>query len=506
MNYRSKTHPLPLPKGGEMGMTIPGIYKHIQIMKIKRNLKSIIKPLPWGGVGVGLLLLSLSSCGLYNKYERPEVVADGIVRDPVAANGALQQTDTTSFGNLPWRQLFTDPQLQTLIEQGLEKNPDLLNAALNVQIVNEALKCARLAFLPSVALTPQGTISTLMTDPSVTTKTYQLPVSASWNVDLFGNLLNAKRSAQMQLIATKDYQTVVKCNIVTGIANLYYTLLMLDRQVEIINDMEQLTKETWDKMKFMHDNRVGYRSNAVQSAEAAYYSVQSQKVDLLRQMREVENSLSLLIAQPAQSIRRGRLADQSLPSQFATGVSIQLLNNRADVHSAEMALAQCFYDVQQARSRFYPSITITGSGIFTNNNGLINPGKMLWSAVGSLVQPIFQHGQIVAGLKVAKMQYEQKYNSWQNTVLKAGNEVSNALVSYNASAEKGELDSKRVAVLKKNVEDTRKLMESSANTTYLEVISAQSNLLNAEINEVTDQFNKMQAVVNLYQALGGGAK
>ena len=464
------------------------------------------KPLPWGGVGVGLLLLSLSSCGLYNKYDRPDVVTDDIVRDPVAQNGALQSTDTTSFGNLPWRELFTDPQLRLLIEQGLEKNPDLLNAALNVQMVNEALKCARLAFLPSIALTPQGTISKLMTDPAVTTKSYQLPISASWNVDLFGNLLNAKRSAQMQLIATKDYQTVVQCNIISGIANLYYTLLMLDRQVEIVNDMEQLTKETWEMMKFMHENRVGYRSTAVQSAEAAYYSVQAQKVDLLRQTRETENALSLLIAQPAQTIQRGKLADQSLPTTFASGVSIELLNNRADVHSAEMTLAQCFYDVQQARSRFYPSITITGTGAFTNNNGLVNPGKLLLSAVGSLVQPIFQHGQIVAGLKVAKMQYEQSYNKWQNAVLKAGNEVSNALVSYNSSAEKGELDSKRVAVLKQNVEDTKKLMSSSSNTTYLEVISAQSNLLNAEISEVTDQFNKMQAVVNLYLALGGGAR
>lgn len=450
--------------------------------------------------------LMMASCGLYNKYERPEVMTDGIVRDPVAQNGALQSADTASFGNLPWRQLFTDPQLQALIEQGLKNNPDMLNAALNVQIVNEALKCARLAFLPSIALSPQGVISSLRTDPAVTTKSYQLPISASWNVDLFGNLLNAKRSAQMQLIATLDYQTVVQCNIVSGIANLYYTLLMLDRQLEIVSDMEQLTKDTWDKMKFMHENRVGYRSTAVQSAEAAYYQVQAQKVDLQRQLRETENALSLLIVQPAQSIKRNRLADQTLPSKFATGVTIGLLSNRADVHAAEMSLAQCFYDVQQARSRFYPSITITGTGAFTNNNGMINPGKLLLSAVGSLVQPIFQHGQIVAGLKVAKMQYEQAYNKWQNAVLKAGNEVSNALVSYNSSDEKGQLDSKRVSVLKQNVEDTKKLMESSSNTTYLEVISAQSSLLNAEIAEVTDQFNKMQAVVNLYQALGGGAK
>jgi outer membrane protein TolC len=371
-------------------------------------------------------------------------------------------------------------------------------------MTNEALKVARLAFLPSVVLSPQGTIAKFSDNPS--TKSYQLPVTASWSIDLFGNLLNAKRSAQMQLMAVKDYQVAAQCGIVSGIANLYYTLLMLDRQIEIVTDMEQLTKETWEKMQFLKENRVGYRSTAVQSAEAAYYSVQTQKVDLLRQVREMENSLSLLLGQPAQTISRGKLADQSLPSQFATGVGIQLLNNRADVHAAEMSLAQCFYDVQQARSRFYPNITISGTGAFTNQNGLVNPGKMLWSAVGSLVQPIFQHGQIVAGLKVAKMQYEQAYNTWQNTLLKAGSEVSNALVSYNASAEKDLLDGKRVAVLLQNVEDTKKLMESSANTTYLEVITAQSNLLNAEISQVTDQFNKMQAVVNLYQALGGGAR
>ncbi len=458
------------------------------------------------GVGmlVSLICFSLSSCGLYNKYDRPEVNAEGLVRDPLSLTDTLAVSDTTSFGNMPWRSVFTDPKLQQLIQQGLDNNPDLLNAALNVKIVSEALKIAKLAFLPSVALSPQGTLTSF--DGAAANKAYSLPVSASWNVDLFGNLLSVKRSAQMQLIATKDYQTVVKTNIISGIANLYYTLLMLDRQVEIVSSMEELTLETWEKMKFMYDNRVGYRSTAVQSAEAAYYQVQAQKVDLKRQIREMENSLSLLIGQPGQQISRGTFAGQGLPTELSTGVAIQMLSNRADVHYNEMALAQCFYDVETARSRFYPQITITGTAAFTNNNGIVNPGKWLLSAVGSLVQPVFQHGQIVAGLKVAKAKYEQAYNNWQNTIYKAGNEVSNALVAYNSYAAKTDLDAKRVAVLRKNVEDTKRLMESSSNTTYLEVISAQSNLLNAEISEITDQFNKMQSVVNLYQALGGGAK
>ncbi len=454
-----------------------------------------------------ILILALSavlvaSCGLYNKYERPEVNTRGLVRDALTPTDTLVATDTLSFGNMPWRTVFTDPQLQSLIEKALANNADLLNAALNVKMVTEALKVAKLAFIPSLSFTPQGTISSF--DGAPATKAYSLPVTASWNVDLFGNLLNQKRSAQMQLLATQDYQTVVKTNIISGIANLYYTLLMLDRQEQILADMTTLTKDTWDMMKLqMQLGRA--RSTSVQSSEAAYYSVQAQSAGIRRQIREMENQLSLLLGQPAQAIPRGKLEEQSLPENLATGVGIQLLNNRADVHAAEMSLAQCFYDVNVARSRFYPNITISGTGAFTNQNGLVNPGKILLSAVGSLVQPIFQHGQIVAGLKVAQMQYEQAYNTWQNTILKAGNEVSNALVLYNSSAEKADLEAKQIAVLEKNVEDTRMLYKSST-TSYLEVIQAQSSLLNAQIAKVQDDFYKMQAVVNLYQALGGGAK
>jgi NodT family efflux transporter outer membrane factor (OMF) lipoprotein len=344
-----------------------------------------------------------------------------------------------------------------------------------------------------------------MTDGATTSKTYQLPISASWNVDLFGNILSQKRNAQMQLLATKDYRVAVQTNIICGVANLYYTLMMLDEQIAIITDMEALAKETWDMMRLQHDLGMA-RSTSVQSAEASYYSVKAQAVDLRRQVREVENSMSLLLNEAGHHINRGLFSEQSLPTEFSTGVGIQLLSNRADVHAAEMQLAQCFYDVETARSRFYPNITVTGSATFTNNLGtIVNPGKWLLSAIGSLTQPIFQHGQIVAGLRVAKAQQEQAFNTWQNTILKAGNEVSNALLLYNSSEEKSQLDQKRVEVLTQNVEDTR-LLYTSRGSSYLEVIQAQSNLLNARISKVQDDFSKMQAVVNLYQALGGGGK
>lgn len=455
---------------------------------------------------MGLAALALTSCkSLYGTYQRPNVNTKGIVRDSLSMTDTLVVTDTTSFGNMSWRSVFTDPQLQMHIERALTNNVDLLNAALNVKMAEAQLKAARLSFLPSFTFAPQGTIASW--DGGKAISTYQLPVAASWNVDLFGNLLSQKRAAQVALLATKDYQTLVKTNIISGVANMYYTLLMLDKQLEIVNNMHELTKETWDKMKVLKDLGRGIRSTGVQSAEANYYAVEAKKTDLVRQIRETENALSLLMGQPAQSISRGKLENQALPTNLSTGIGIQLLANRPDVHAAEMQLAECFYGVETARSRFYPSLTIAPTGMFTNSAGaaVINPGKWMLSAVGSLVQPIFQKGKIIAGLRVAEAQYEKAYNTWQNSILKAGNEVSNALVLYHSSDEKSKIEAKQIQTLQQNVEDT-KLLLSQSSSTYLEVITAQQTLLNAQMAKITDDFHKMQAVVNLYQALGGGVK
>ena len=454
---------------------------------------------------LGLAALVMSGCkSLYGNYERPEVKTDGLVRDTASVTGKLAMTDTASFGNLPWRSVFTDPQLQALIEKGLKNNPDLLNAALNIDMAEAQLKASKLAFLPSFSFSPQGTISSW--DGGKATKTYSLPVNASWNVDLFGNLRSQKKAAQMALLQRKDYQVAVKTSLISNIANCYYTLLMMDKEVEILDGMIDLTKQTWDIMATQKElGRV--RSTGVQSAENNYYSTLTQKSEILRQIRNTENSLSLLLGEAGGNIPRGKLDDQSLPTKFSAGVPLQILSNRPDVHANEMNLAQCFYNVQTARSRFYPNLNISASGAFTNSGGMgiTNPGKWLLSAVGSLVQPIFQNGQLVAGLRVAQDQYQQAYNTWQNSILKAGNEVSNALALYNTSEEKSKLEAHQIEVLKQNVEDTRALMGSSTST-YLEVITAESSLLNVQLSKVQDDFNKMQAVVNLYYALGGGAK
>lgn len=451
---------------------------------------------------LGLATLSLTGCkSLYGTYERPEVKTKGIVRDPINARTTLEGAN--DFGLLPWRDVFTDPNLQAIIEKTLTNNPDLLNAALNIDIADQQINAAKLAFLPSFAFAPQGTVSHFGSHTEAT-KSYVLPIAASWEIDLFGKLRNEKKAAQMMLIQMQDYKVAVQTRLICNVANLYYTLLMLDKQNQIVTDMASLTKNTWEMMQLQMDYGRA-RSTSVQSAQSAYYSVQTKATDIKRQIREVENSLSLLMGEPVHGIARGTLDNQSLPTNFSGGIGVEMLSNRADVHANEMALAQCFYNVQEARGRFYPSLTITGTGGWSNANGLVNPGKLLLNAVAGLTQPLFMKGKIKAGLRVAQDQYQIAYNKWQNSILTAGSEVSNALVAYNAAEEKNALYAQQIDILKKSVEQSQMLYKQSSSS-YLEVITAQQNLLNAEISQVQDQFSKLQAIVNLYYALGGGSK
>ena len=451
---------------------------------------------------LGLATLSLTGCkSLYGTYKRPEVKTDGLVRDPINDQTTLEGAN--DFGQLPWRDVFTDPNLQAIIEKTLTNNPDLLNAALNIDIAEQQLGAAKLAFLPSLALAPQGTITHFGSHVEAT-KSYTLPIASSWEIDLFGNLRNAKKAAQMAMIQMQDYKVAVQTRLICNVANLYYTLLMLDRQKQIITDMAALTKNTWDIMQLQMDYGRA-RATSVQSAQSAYYGVQARATDIKKQTREVENSLSLLMGEPVHGIARGTLDNQKLPSNFSGGIGVEILSNRADVHANEMALAKCFYNVNQARARFYPSLSITASGGWSNGNGMVNPAKLLFNAIGKLTQPIFMQGKLRAGLRVAEDQYKIAYNKWQNSVLTAGSEVSNALVAYNAAEEKDVLYTKQIEILKKNVEQTQMLYNQSSSS-YLEVITAQQNLLNAEISQVQDQFSKLQAIVNLYYALGGGSK
>lgn len=446
----------------------------------------------------------LSSCHIYKSYDRPEdISAAGLYRDTTAVGDTLA-ADTTNFGNLPWKEVFTDPQLQVLIEQALANNPDLRSAALNVKKAEAALMSARLAYAPMIGLSPQGTVSSW--DKGKATQTYSLPVTASWQIDLFGQLLNPKRNAQVSLKQTEYYEQAVQTQVIANVANMYYTLLMLDRQLEITEQTAEILKKNVETVEAMKDAGIYNTTSAgVEQMRAAYAQVLATLPDMRQSIRETENALCLMLNQPAQNISRSTLEAQQLPTEFSAGIPLQLLSNRPDVKAAEMALAASYYSTNSARAAFYPQITLSGSAGWTNSAGaaIVNPGKLLASAIGSLTQPLFYRGTNIARLKQAKAQEEQAKIQFQTSLLNAGNEVSNALYQYQMTSEKALSRDVQVNSARKAAEDTKELFNLGTST-YLEVLSAEQSYLSAQTSEVSDTFDRMQAVISLYQALGGG--
>lgn len=439
----------------------------------------------------------LSSCGIYNRYKPVGTVPEDLYGDNVALTG-----DTTNFGNTHWREVFTDPYLQLLIEQGLKNNTDYQSAQLRVEEARATLLSAKLAFLPSFALAPQGTVSSF--DNMKATQTYQLPVTASWELDIFGRMRNAKKQAQALYAQSQDYKQAVCTQLISGIANTYYTLLMLDEQLDLSRQTAEAWKETVASARALM-NAGQYDEAAVSQMEATYYSVQTSVLDLEEQINQAENSMALLLAETPRTYERGKLSEQVLPETFSTGIPVQLLANRPDVRSAERSLEAAFYATNQARSAFYPNITLSGSAGWTNSVGtmIINPAKFLASAVGSLTMPLFNRGQNIANLKITKAQQEEAKLSFQQTLLNAGTEVNDALTAYQTSREKAELYEKQVDALRNTVRSTALLMEHG-NRTYLEVLTARQTLLSAELSQVANRFTEIQSVITLYQALGGG--
>ena len=453
-------------------------------------------------IGVMCVAAMMSSCHIYKAYDRPEAITtSGIYRDPASATDTLA-SDTTNMGNLPWKEVFRDAKLQALIEEGLNNNVDVQAAALRVKEAKVMLTSAKLSYLPSINIAPQGTATSM--DDGNYVKAYTLPAVASWEFDLFGKILNSKRGQKVAYQKSQYSQQAVRSSIICGIANIYYSLLMLDRQVAITTETSDIYKENVRVMEAM--KTAGMTTEAgVAQMRAASNQVDASLIDLKRQVRETENSLAVLLGRTPQAIERTTLDEQVMPEKLMAGVPLQLLENRPDVKIAEMTLAAAYYSTNQARAAFYPGLTITGTAGWTNgsNISVSNPGVFMMQAMASLAQPIFNKGKLIANLKVTKAEEKIAQMNYQQTILKAGKEVSDALFLFDCQNKKLENDKVRVEQLEKAVIATKALFQS-ASSTYLEVLTAQQNLLSAQLSEVADNFQRIQAVINLYSAVGGG--
>ncbi len=457
----------------------------------------------------------LTGCGLYNKYQQT-------VDTPANSFGTSQDiqaaTDGTSLAQTSWREFFTDPYLQQLIEQVLANNTDLNSARLAVEKSEAALTAAKLAYLPSLFLGPQGTLSKYDTNPW--SKTYSLPLQLSLDVDVFGSITSKKRAAKAVLLQAQMYEDATRANLISTTAQQYYFLQLLDRQLAILIQTDSLWKASLETQRSLWENGKAY-STAVNQMESSYLSMKTQIVDTRRSIRATENAICRLLGIAPQHIERTEwkfdkhhtkaneeVAEYIFDSKFLKiGVPASMLEQRPDIRMANHAMEEAFYNTQAARAAFFPSITLTGTAGWTNDAGIavINPAKIFLNFLGQLTQPIFARGKIKANYKISKLTQEDLQKRYVQTVIDAGNQVNEAMADCAAAREKHAYYQRQVEVLFDAFKGTHELMDNGK-AIYLEVLTAQESLLSSQLSEAANLYDGAQAVIALYIALGGGTK
>jgi NodT family efflux transporter outer membrane factor (OMF) lipoprotein len=451
-------------------------------------------------------LLAFSSCKVSQTYKRPDVKAANMYRDS-------SSTDTASMASMPWRSLFSDTTLQNLIQEGINNNLNLQTAILKIAEAQATLQQSKMAYFPTLSAGVQATKAkssqAALNFPAgiginLNTTTYQASLSASWEVNIWGQLSSLKRQALANFLQSDASKRAVQTQLIADIANNYYNLLAFDKQLAITEETIKNRITDVETMKQLKEGNVVNGAAVVQS-EANRYAAEVSIPDLKQSIRESENALCVLLGRAPGPIKRNSLTDQQPMSNLNAGLSTQLLRNRPDVQSSEFAFRSSFENTNVAHSYFYPTLTITAQGgpstlqlkNFFNNS-------IFYNLVGGLTQPIFNQGQNKARYRIAQAQQKEAFNTFQQTILTAGQEVSNALYSYENAVSKQQTRTKQIQALVKSVDYTKELLRYSSATNYTDVLTSEQSLLAAQLSGVSDRLQELQAIVNLYRALGGG--
>lgn len=448
----------------------------------------------------------MSSCGVYKKYQSQTNAPENLYGSGDSiAQAAL--ADSSSIASISWKEFFTDPLLQQLIHTALENNTDMQSARIAVEQAQASLKAAKLAYLPSLSLSPQASVSTQMFGAAGNgtglNYAYNIPLQLDWNIGISGSVTVNKRKAQAVLEQAKASRDATQANLIATVAQEYFQLLLLDKELEILIETDSLWDESLETERALWENGQAY-STAVNQMESSNLSVKTQIVDTKRSILSAENELCALLRVTPRHIERTAWGDYRLPERFGTGVPAALLENRPDIKAADQSLAEAFYNTALARAQFFPSFSLQGILGWVGESGA-DPGAMLLKALASLSQPIFAQGKLQAQLKIAKLNQEDKLNQYVQTVIEAGNQVNEALADCQAAQDKAGLYKRQVEVLHEAYSGTHELM-NNGKATYIEVLTAQESLLSAQLNEAENMYNGAIGLIGLYIALGGATK
>lgn len=458
-----------------------------------------------------ILLISLSSCQVTKRYSTPKLSIDDIYRDEAS-------TDTATIANIPWMEFYSDPILQGYIQKGLSNNHDMLITQERIKQAEAVLGQARANYFPELALTAQVDQTRLSSVDPLTgmpkdrnslayhKETYTLGVVASWELDVWGKLNRQSRASYADMLNSYAGRNLVQTSLISNIATSYYTLLALDKQLEVTQDMIRLLHQTLETTIAMKE--AGYTTSAaIEQTRALLHSTKTSVPELEKNITHLENALSVMLGEPVAAIQRSTIANQMVKTNLSIGVPAQMLAKRPDVQQAELAFRSAFELTNASRASFYPSINLTSGLIgYSTINGLSNffkPENLIASIAGGLTQPLFARKKLITQLNVAKAEERATLIGFEKAVLMAGKEVSDILTTYESSTKKNADRAIQVEAQKKAVADTQELLQADL-ATYLEVLSAQQGLLEAQLNQVNDKLEQLQAVTNLYRALGGG--
>jgi multidrug efflux system outer membrane protein len=448
-------------------------------------------------------IILISSCRVTNSYHGPAVGQEGFYRE----HGG---TDTSSIARVQWDAYFQDHALQNLIKEGLANNLDLKSAVERINAAQAELQSSKNAYLPSLSGNASVTQEKLAYPQAFgfvkDTRLYSLGLSSSWEIDIWGKLSSAKRAAFATLMQQQAVKQAVQSELIATIAGDYYLLATLDEQLIILRKTAANRREDVNTVKALQSSNVVNGAAVVQS-EANYYATEVAIPGVVKQIRKTENALSVLLGRAPGPIIRNTLNMEQVPATLNTGVPAQLLANRPDVQQAELAFRVAFEQTNIARTAFYPSLTLTAAGgfssfsvgdWFTRNLGLFG------NVTAGLLQPIYNKGINKARLKTAKAQQQVALNSFQQSLLVAGQEVSDALFAYQTVEDRKTNRQLQITALEKSVDFNQTLLKYSPATNYTDVLTSQQSLLAAQLDGVNDRLEQWQAVISLYHALGGG--
>lgn len=442
-------------------------------------------------VFITISLLFLSSCSI----QKP-IIEEKITTELLETQIPLVE----EYQPREWQEIFVDEPLQALISAALDSNADVLTMQLNVEQAAIQMRVAKLSYLPSFALSPSGTVSKANGTP--VSISYELPLTMSWELNLGGQVEAQKTVTKYQWMNTQEQLNYTRLQLIASVANTYYTLIMLDEQLRLSEQSVQLQRETLETITEMKE--VGMMNElAVNQAETELQATIASVSDLRLQREKTERALNLLLGRTPQRVQCSSYTDvKGIAMDADSSVSLEALAMRPDVRSAEYLLRASFSNTKVARSQFYPSLKLTASGSWTNNIGeIVNPAKLLLNLIGGLTQPLFQMGQIKAGFEIAKSQQEQAQIAFEQASLQAGSEVANAMSECHTTQQKLQVREAQVESSRKAMENSRELMQHSASVTYLEVLTAQSSWLNAQLQQTADWLELQQGKINLYKAL-----